>query len=111
MANPLSWLAKAGKVVFKVVVGLTNIARAGEPVIAIAVPEVAELYASTVGFATVIEGAFGAGSGDAKLAAVTAALMDYAKQNGWTGVEAEVKVWASAFADSLNKLPFTKTPA
>jgi len=111
MANPASWLAKAGKFVLSLVTGATKLAKAFEPEVDIAVPEVAALYNETVAFASVAEAALGDGTGPIKLDALTAAVIKYADDNGWVGVEADVKKWAGAVADTLNQFPFTKKPA
>jgi hypothetical protein len=110
MANPLSWLAKAGKAILKGLGFAVEAAELAEPEIDIAVPAVAGIYDATVGFASAAEAALGAGTGAQKLAAVTTAATNYATSQGWTAAEADIQKWASAFADSLNLFPFKLVP-
>lgn len=106
MANPLSWLAKAGKAILKGLGIITEVAAELEPEVDLAVPAVAAIYNATVGFASAAEAALGSGTGVQKLAAVTTAATNYAAEQGWTAAEADIQKWASAFADSLNLFPF-----
>lgn len=90
---------------------LVGIAKAAEPIVEVIAPEVAPLYISTLGLAISAETALGAtsGTGPQKLDSLIASLLPqataWAKQNNIDWPEDEIKKWASAVVDTINKIP------
>lgn len=112
--KPKTWLQKAGTFLANLLHIGVELAEVAEPLVDVAVPQVASLYNGTVGFFVQSEASFGAapGTGAAKLSAslpaITANLKAWADANGFEVIDADVSKWASAFADTLNLLPVVK---
>jgi hypothetical protein len=93
---------------FKAVLG---IARAAEPIVDVAFPQIALIYNSAVGLAIGAEtmAPTTTGTGPQKLAQLMAGLTPqvtaWATQNGINWPQADIQKWASAVVDTMNLIP------
>ena len=104
----VTWLTKAGDVLRNALgIGIT-VAKDAEPVVDMAVPEVALLYNGAVGLAVAAQATWNQANDDAKLSQVTAQLKPEIDKL-FAGDEALFKTWMSAFVATLHLIPPPKT--
>jgi len=112
----MSFLQHVGSI-FKKALGIaTAVAQVAEPIVAVAFPEVAPLYNTTVGLAIGAEAMAptATGTGPQKLAQLMTSLepmaASWAQQNGITWPQADIQKWASAVVDTINLIPAPQAP-
>ena len=112
----MSFLQHLGKVLRNILHIGEQVASIAEPFVDAAFPAIAPLYNAALAFAVAEEAtaATVTGSGPQKLAALTLKLIPdfeaFATANNLVFDQTKLSDWASVFADTMNKLPFTPKP-